>query len=70
MLLFLEQGDQDVVLVFEVNIDGPVRHPGLAGDIRYLGLEKTLFREDPGGRLDDPVIFLGILSLRHECGPF
>ena len=50
-----------MILVLEVEVDRPVGHLGLFGDVRDLGLMKALFGEDLRGGLYDPVVFLCIL---------
>jgi len=53
--LLLEEGDQQVVLVLEVEVDGAVRHPGGTGDLGHLRVEESLSGEDLHGGAQDPV---------------
>ena len=53
-----EKLQQDVVLVFEVQIDGTVGHPGLPGNRRDGGFIEPLLRENLDRRLKDTVVFV------------
>jgi hypothetical protein len=51
----LEQGDQQIVLVLEVEVDRAVGDPGGLGDVGHLGGVEAALREHALGGLEDPV---------------
>ena len=53
-----EKGDQQVVLVPEVEVDGPVRDFGGPGDLGHLRVEEAFPGEDLYGSAKDPVPLL------------
>ena len=57
--LVAEQGDQDVVLGLEVEIDGSRGDPGLARNVGHARVVVALAGEDPhGGVEDQPALLL------------
>ena len=57
---------QNIVLVFEIEIDRSIRHTGLFGYLGYRGLKKTLLGKNFHGCFHDALIFIRILF--HDDG--
>ena len=49
---------QDIILIFEIKIDGTISDIGFPGDLRNGWMEKTLFSKYLDCRFKDPVIFI------------
>jgi hypothetical protein len=53
----IEDRYEDIVFVFEVEIDGSVRDAGFFGDVGDLGIEEAASGEDLDGRPKNGLIF-------------
>jgi hypothetical protein len=62
----LEDGDQQVVLVPEVQVDGAGGDPRGPRDVGHLRVEVPLARDHPGGRLQDGVSFRGSIGVERS----
>jgi hypothetical protein len=67
-LVFVEL-DQDVVLVFEIEIDGSIRHAGFLGDLGDRRLVEPLVGKYPDRGLKDLVVLGPILLLSGNGVP-
>jgi hypothetical protein len=61
--------DQNVVLVLEVEIDGPVSHLGRFGDLSDRRLKKTLIGEHLDGGFKNALVFVTVLGFRSDDKP-
>src|SRR5262245_30418133 len=61
--LLAEEGDEDVLLRLEVQIDRPRGDPRLARDVRHPRVEVALPGEHPDGGVDD---LLGLFGIAHD----
>ena len=59
---FLKEGDEDIVLVLEVQVNRPVGDIRLFGDLRYPGIVKPLLRKNLYRSLQDLLMLILRLS--------
>ena len=67
--LVLVELNQDVVLVLEIEVDGPVCHPSLFSDLRNRRLKKPLFGKYGNGRIQDTLVFVHIFLFGADGEP-
>jgi hypothetical protein len=67
--LILVKLDQNVVLVLEIEIDGPVRHTGLFGNLGNCRLKKPLLGEYGDGRVEDTPVLVPVFLFRADGAP-
>src|SRR5438445_403209 len=60
--LLAEEGDEDLVLRLEVEVDGAAGDPRLARDVRHARVVEAVAREHAHGRVDD---LLGLVGIAH-----
>jgi hypothetical protein len=58
----LEKLNQDIVLVFEVQIDGPIGHTGFSGDFCNGRLMISVPGKYLDGRFEDAVVFIVFIA--------
>jgi hypothetical protein len=61
--------NQDIILVFEIKVDGSVRHAGFFGNLGNRRLKKTLFGEYLDGSTQDALVFIHIFYFRTDSEP-
>src|SRR5262249_1978113 len=49
---------QQLVLVFEIKVDGAVGHAGAVGDLRYPRMKKTVLGDDLNGGIQDTLMLV------------
>jgi hypothetical protein len=64
--LVAEELNQDIVLVFEIEIDRSVGDPRLTGDLGDRGLKITLPRENLDGSFQNAVVLVVFFSVGDE----
>ena len=67
--LVIEKLNQNIVLVFEIEIDGAVGDTGFPGYLGNGGLKKSLLGKYLDGRFQDTLIFVVGLSLFVDGAP-
>lgn len=56
-----KEGEEDVVFVVEVKIDGAIRNIGFFGDVGDPGIKKAFLTENLDGGIKDFLVFISLL---------
>ncbi len=54
----VDGGHQQLVFVFEIQVDRAIGHPGTVGDLRHPGVKEPVLGNHLNGRIQDPLMLV------------